>query len=69
MSSTTLSQPTICECGEEMEVTSHEVLNFDSIQCPSCGSDVYHEEWLYEEALYIEETDFSELDPAYHGGR
>jgi len=51
----TLSEKTVCQCGEEMEVTAQEVLHFDSIECPRCGSDVYHEEWLYEEALNMAE--------------
>ena len=55
MAENKLSEKTICTCGEEMEVTPSEVLNFDSIECPACGTDVYHEEWLYEEALSIAE--------------
>lgn len=51
----TLSEKTICQCGEEIAVTAHEVLHFDSIECPACGTDTYHEEWLYEEALTIAE--------------
>jgi len=53
---TILSEKTVCDCGELISITSFEVLHFDSIECPNCGSDVYHAEWLYEEALDIQES-------------
>lgn len=62
MTSKTLSNKTICDCGEVIPVTTKEVLTFDSIECPKCGTDVYHEEWLYEEALEIEEFNQSRLE-------
>lgn len=51
---TELTEATVCECGERMIVTVVEVINFDSIECPNCGSDVYHSEMQYQEALSLQ---------------
>ena len=48
-----LREKTVCECGEEMDVSAHEVLNFDSIECPACGSDTYHTDEQYHTAESI----------------
>lgn len=52
-----VTEPTVCECGESIKVSVYEVLHFDSIECPRCGTDTYHEEWQYEEALNIAEME------------
>lgn len=48
-----LSEKTVCTCGEEIEVSVREVLSFDSIECPACGTDVYHSDAQYHTAESI----------------
>lgn len=56
MQNTKVTEPTFCSgCDEKITVSVHEVLHFDSIECPRCGTDTYHEEWQYEEALNLAE--------------
>lgn len=50
-----LSEKTICDCGEEI-VATVEVLHYEVVECPRCGTDVYYEEWQYEEALSTAEA-------------
>ncbi len=63
-----LIRTTNCECGEEMTVSVKEVLTFDSIECPNCGTDVYHSEAQLDEAYELDEDkqDYSDLNPSYH---
>lgn len=51
-----LSEKVICECKEEIKASVHDVLNFDSVECPTCGSDVYYTNSQYvsaESVAYI----------------
>lgn len=50
---TMLKRTTNCFCGEEIEVDPKEVLTFDSIECPNCGSDVYHNDAQLDEAFRL----------------
>jgi len=45
--------PTICTCGEEIETFVQEVLTFDSVECPNCGTDVYYSDDQYKEAIEL----------------
>lgn len=45
-----------CNCGEQIDVTADEVLTFDTVECPNCGTDVYYAEGLYEKALSRSES-------------
>ena len=59
-----LANITLCECGEELSATAKEVINFDSVECPSCGTDVYYTDEMYQEANDVDrEYELSSHDP------
>lgn len=47
---------TTCDCGEVITSTADEVLTFETVECPNCGTDVYYAEGLYEKALSMSES-------------
>ena len=61
-----LTQQTICGCGEFINVTPTDVLGYDSIECPHCGSDAYHTEDQYNEALSLDAMDLREAYDSFN---
>jgi len=54
--------PTICECGEVIETSAQEVLTFDSVECPNCGTDVYYTDGQYKEAYELRSSPWIKLN-------